>query len=504
MKAQDPSRRRTFPLLLLLLIVVSYGVRGVLAVDAAGDRQGFWVHRIVDDAEDVGLYTSLVVDAQGRAHISYLDRTNGALKYAYQDEEGWQIEVADAGGDVAGYTSLALDAQGYPHISYYRAPNPAVKYAYRDAATWDRKIVDDDKADVGYTSLALDSSGRPHISYRGLQTFIKITQTLQYASWDGFGWQVDIVDAQGLVGIYNDLALGDDDRPRIAYGGRGLRYAAKADGAWQIDVMKQTGWYGYNISLALDDAGHPHLAYYNDWPEYSLKYAHRVTETWQIETVIPFGEYPSLALDAGGRPHISFYDARNQDLKYAHRDAEGWHFETVDAAGNVGQHSSIALDPSGSPQISYYDETRGALKHAYRLYASVWLHVPLVYSQATPTPTVTPFPTVTPGPSPTPTPTPAGPLPGLWVGTTAGEEYDVYFTVTADRQRVLTLTMGRHSTGPLPIVNAGFQYTSTIPGDYYTVTGTFVAQDRAEGRYCQGVDALHLTCYDWNAAPGGD
>ncbi|MBN1976205.1 MAG: hypothetical protein JW918_02290 [Anaerolineae bacterium] len=39
----------------------------------------------MDQPDDVGWYTSLAFDAQGRPHIAYYDRTREALKYAYRN-----------------------------------------------------------------------------------------------------------------------------------------------------------------------------------------------------------------------------------------------------------------------------------------------------------------------------------------------------------------------------------------------------------------------------------
>jgi len=62
----------------------------------------------VDSSADVGKYSSIALDGDGIAHISYFDDDSNDLKYAHQVPEGWDTEVAD-GGTVYGYTSLALD-----------------------------------------------------------------------------------------------------------------------------------------------------------------------------------------------------------------------------------------------------------------------------------------------------------------------------------------------------------------------------------------------------------
>jgi hypothetical protein len=72
----------------------------------------------------------------------------------------WSIQTVDSTGGLD--TSLVLDASGNPHISYI-ADN-ILKYAVWTGSSWNIQTVDSTGAD---NSLVLDDSGNAHISYRG-------------------------------------------------------------------------------------------------------------------------------------------------------------------------------------------------------------------------------------------------------------------------------------------------------------------------------------------------
>ena len=177
--------------------------------DAAG-----WLTETVDSEGDVGLYTSLAFDDQGRPHISYFDNSQGDLAYACRTGLGWTCIRVDVTGTVGQHTSLALDPEGFPHVSYYDVTNSALKYAHQDAVGWHIDIVDNN-GDVGqFSSIALDCNGLPHVSY-----YDATDLNLKYACKREDGWHVRTLDSEATVGLGTSIALSTAGLAHISYGG---------------------------------------------------------------------------------------------------------------------------------------------------------------------------------------------------------------------------------------------------------------------------------------------
>ncbi|MDH5492697.1 MAG: hypothetical protein OEY14_12160, partial [Myxococcales bacterium] len=93
----------------------------------AGDPAG-WRGGVALPGDDVGRWTSIGErSSDGRVHVSYYDRTNGALKIASSDlgvDGAWAIHTVDGEGDAGRFTSLAYTAAGEPVVAYMAITPP--------------------------------------------------------------------------------------------------------------------------------------------------------------------------------------------------------------------------------------------------------------------------------------------------------------------------------------------------------------------------------------------
>jgi hypothetical protein len=332
-----------------------------------------WRIEVVDNKVDVGMYTSIALDASGNPHIAYL--SGRTLKYAEWTSSTWRIEVID--NDTWWNTeglSLALDAGGNPHVSYSQFPGPTIgfepvppsrlKYAKRASSGWSIEIVDDDGV-WPYPSLALDENNNPHMSYYG-------SDNLKYTKWTGSAWDIQVIDDNLSVGglSFSSLVLDKSGDPHISYYDRSnsvIKYASWSGENWFTENVDNVGHLIILLS-AFDSDDILHMSYC-DGMSGDLKYAKRTPAGWLLEKIdnVPASligtglgvVYHSIAVDSSGNPHVSYskYERNggraNAVLKYAKRSTSTWKIETID--NNLGwvAFSSIAIDAQGNPHISY-------------------------------------------------------------------------------------------------------------------------------------------------------
>ena len=247
----------------------------VYATLASSGDGGWQIEPVFDEGHD-GWDNRIVVDAEGRPHMSALDPEDfdgNGVEYYFRDDSGeWLVETIGTGPLTYKYsTAIAIDPDGKPHIAYHDQKNKDLALASRDAG-WNIQTVDREGETGKFASFVITPDGRFHISY-----FTRLSDTsgtVKYAT-KGPGdstWQISEVGnlenlTFGFLGARNitSVAVDSAGNPWIAYSDEKTVKLAVLDGSvWQEHFVVQAGGstLGQLVSLKLDQSDSPHIVYF--------------------------------------------------------------------------------------------------------------------------------------------------------------------------------------------------------------------------------------------------
>lgn len=384
-----------------------------------------------DPGPDVGRYTSLAM-FEDAARIVYYSAQTQDLKFAAFDKssQSWTTSVVDSGagnGDVGRYTSLVLDAQGRPHVSYLAhrvTENGTIlttpMYARATSATprgpedWQRVAVESTAAcnqdcAAGETCVATESGPACLAKASNCATdcacdqacvadqgnsmcHLTLPEFLDQACGgscpSGFSCVAGRDNSALCAPASNDCSVAcDSDETCVASATGAIceRYLGSATGG---SLPPSNGLYS---SLVLHN-NTPTLVYY-DRLRHQLRgaVANFATDAESItagfasmpvacSASIDFGQHAALAVSPDGNLGVAYQGHNGEDLWYfSGSDFMTGSAELVDDGMResqmclVGAYASLGFRSDGMPVIAYQDQTNNDLLLAYRA-VDGWRH----------------------------------------------------------------------------------------------------------------------------------
>ncbi len=347
---------------------------GTATYSPSGARGG-----IEAPGDDVGRYTSITT-AGGRVYVSYYDVTGGNLKVAIRAASGgWTKYAVDSAGDVGLYTSIATDADGKPAIAYFQKGGDATfdASACPVAPTGPLKY-------VTALKLAKASSANPAGPADWTIKVVSCSERPPPPCDDCQGQCVTIGDAPvcataatgcapacGSGNTCVDVEGEPTCRPRFTP-------PNLQDIPQGVGVFASLAFKGTDALIA-----YQYRARAGEGPVRGALYAVQVAASGSAGPPVLLdgngdtGYFPDLKVDAAGNIGVGYHDFTSRQFKFYFSPTlqGGLTPEVIDRGisattpgdqGWVGTDSAILFTPNGLAYAVYQDATRGDLKFARR------------------------------------------------------------------------------------------------------------------------------------------
>jgi hypothetical protein len=302
----------------------------------------------------------IAVDPLGNVHLCYYDEDSGKLMYATNAGGSWATQTIAGSGLAGSASSVAVDADGNAHVSYlgrYQNGSYDLMYASNGDGQWSSQVIDPGNV-AGQTSIAVDVQGSVHISYHTGNSYDN--DNLRYATNRGGAWVTEGVDT-GMTGYYNAIAVSADGAAHIcSYSGTGgtpLKYSTNAGGSWSTQNIEDVVKIGGQCSIAIDSMGNPHVLMSTNESigQVDLKHAVYSGGAWSTE-VIEDGGYvmgTSIAIDGQDAVHVCYRAIATNELVYATNANGSWTSQVVGGLSSSMYYGSIAVEANGNAHLCY-------------------------------------------------------------------------------------------------------------------------------------------------------
>ena len=322
----------------------------VLAASLASSARAQWEIVSVDSNHNAGGWISTAFGPDQGVHLSYLtlQDNNYMVTYTPPGTKGWSPRIIGQDALATRETSLGLDSQGRAYITYFY--DGEIKYATNASGEWRISTIDQGFPTGGCPRLAMGPADSVHITY------VNQSMEVAYAHNTSGSWEYSTVP-DSYTSASTCLAVDQNGAVHVGYLTlHGYSYAELRGGAWSTTMLDPTkpnanGVYGCTVCLGL--LGEVYSLYRS---QAEMRYFERRDGGWTMTSPIDLDVsatgYSSLYMDKNYRAHavVAATNGLLPDLYYCRQDSPNWPCELV--AERTGILNSILVDDLGNVYIA--------------------------------------------------------------------------------------------------------------------------------------------------------
>ncbi|MFB5623317.1 MAG: hypothetical protein ACE5RP_00150 [Nitrosopumilus sp.] len=252
-------------------------------------------------------YSSLAIDKNNNAHISYQDTLNNNYKLKYCNNVGgsFSCEVLDGYGV---YSSIAVDSINNIHISHINSTSDELRYCTNSSGSFSCEVVEITSSEQYATSITTDLNNNVHISHSG-------DGDLRYCNNVGGSFSCELVD-ESDYGKYSSIAIDSINNIHISFtdeendeDGYNVKHCTNSSGSFSCEVVNDVRGIYTNIDIKNNKIG---IVYLNQ----NITYCDVYSENSICTQVVSSGNFPVLEY-VNNIPNIFVINMINQSRGYS-------------------------------------------------------------------------------------------------------------------------------------------------------------------------------------------
>ncbi|MBP7791691.1 MAG: hypothetical protein KA120_01370 [Candidatus Goldbacteria bacterium] len=279
--------------------------------------------------------------------------------------------------------SLDIDSNGNPHVSFIDRNDKKIKYAFKQDNIWDLMAIEyipNLFTSMGVNGISVDSKNSPHVIYDFLNDSTPLCY--RYAEMVAQNFQITTINLPKdpvnpsyncIPNYYSSICVNkitDESHVLLSFlstsiGGLAYWKTGMANSIIIAPSDYQTEFILGKNAITLDNSGNPHICYIerDNGTDY-LKYAWFDGNSFNFETIDTVSatwSLPTIELDNNNNPHVAYLTGI---LYHAYKSNNTWVKEVVINGGWEEPNFNFSLDNNGMPHF-IFEDAGGSLYYRY-------------------------------------------------------------------------------------------------------------------------------------------